>query len=211
VVSDRLTDASASTKDQAGRPTELGSRLPAAGMASARRLGSPRFHLDLYQMRSDPTVVRRLTSLPGANDSPAGHPRAAASASSRTATATSTPSPWPTMAMIMARPPISNGWEASRLTRDGRLMVRTSSLMRSTPDRGPAASIYSVGADGNSVRRLTDGYDSSRTGHRLAGGSSCFGNGWGHTELFSVRSDGSGVTQLTDDGADKDGPRWRPY
>lgn len=30
-------------------------------------------------------------------------------------------------------------------------------------------------------------------------------------ELLIVRSDGSGMTQLADDGADKDGPRWQPY
>lgn len=39
----------------------------------------------------------------------------------------------------------------------------------------------------------------------------CYQPGHGHMELFIVRSDGGGVTQLTDDGAGKDGPRWRPY
>ena len=34
-------------------------------------LASPHFHLDLYQMQSDATVVRRFTSMAGANDRPA--------------------------------------------------------------------------------------------------------------------------------------------
>ena len=76
---------------------------------------------------------------------------------------------------------------------------------------GPAAAIYSVEAGGNGVRRLIGGSDFkpewSPDSRRIV-----FLRHWqGHTELFIVRSDGSGVTQLTDDGADKDGPRWRPY
>ncbi len=78
------------------------------------------------------------------------------------------------------------------------------------PAPGPAASIYSVGADGNSVRRLTDGYDFKPDWSPDSRWIVFLRQWQGQMELFIVRSDGSGVTQLTDHGADK-GPRWRPY
>ncbi len=207
---DRLTDGLGFNQEPSWSPdgTRIASASGRDGISAP--LGSPRFHLDLYQMRSDATVVRRLTSLPGANDSPAWSPTG-----SRIAFVSDGDCSFDTFTMADDSHDHGQTTDFQRMggfsaTRDGRLMVRTSSSMQSTPQSGPAASSYSVGAHGNGVRRLTDGYD-FKPDWSPASRWIVFLRQWqGHMELFIVRSDGNGVTQLTDDGADKDGPRWRP-
>ena len=61
------------------------------------------------------------------------------------------------------------------------------------------------------MRRLTDGYDFTLDWSPDSRWIVFLPQWQGHMELFIVRSDGSGVTRLTHNGADKDGPRWQPY
>jgi TolB protein len=72
------------------------------------------------------------------------------------------------------------------------------------------ASLYWLPVEGGDPRRLTPSLDFrpnwSHNGEWIA----FVGSRNGHTQIFTVRPDGSDLTQLTSDPTDKDWPRWRP-
>lgn len=72
------------------------------------------------------------------------------------------------------------------------------------------ASIYRIAAGGGDAIRITQGYDFRPDWSPNGGWIAFLGKRDGHTQLFVARPDGSELTQLTNDPADKDWPRWRP-
>jgi len=78
------------------------------------------------------------------------------------------------------------------------------------PGDSAGASIYTAPAGGGDATRVTRGYDFQPDWSPGGSWIAFLGKRQGHTQLFVVRADGRGLTQLTSDAADKDLPRWRP-
>lgn len=171
-------------------------------------LGHGRNYKDLYLVRSDGTDLRRLTNLPGYNGDPAWGP------GGRIAFGSDRGGNFDIYTMA------ADGRDQRQLT-DFHGTGGFAAYPRWSPDGSrivfdaesrawPAASIYSIPAAGGPPSPLTDGFD-ARPDWSPDGQWVVFLRNWhGHGELFVIRPDGSDVTQLTSDGANKDVPRWRP-
>jgi Tol biopolymer transport system component len=177
------------------------------------------YNPDLYVMRADGTGVHRVLSFRAVESAPAWSPAGGriVFASDRSGV----------FDLYIVTP---DGTDLSRVTDHGKA-GGFAWVPRWSPDASRIvfyaefsasdhSSIYWVRADGGEPHRVTndtgsrwdawpdwswDGqwiaFTRAWSGHTSAGG---------HLQLFAVRPDGSDLTQLTVDGGDKSGSRWRP-
>lgn len=174
----------------------------AAGLTGP--LGVLQSPFDIYVAYADGTGARRLTLDGGSNGEPAWSPDG-----SRIAYTSDLGGPYQVWVMGSdgsgQRPLTSVGQNAAPdWSPDGSQIVFHSD--RDDPNRG---TIYIMYADGSGQRRILLGgalAGWSRDGRWIAFESDRDGPG----EIYAMRPDGSGLTRLTQDGADKGHPKWGP-
>jgi len=170
--------------------------------------GETGYYRDLYLMRADGSGIRRLTRHAGSNNFAAWRPdgRSLAFQSDRAG-------PWDVYTMEL------DGSSLQRLTHGGGGFPRWSSdgsrIVFERGTSGGPQSIYWLTVGQDELHRITFG-ESVPPGDILPDWSP--DGRWivftrsrsGDAQLFAVRPDGSGLTQLTDGLGYKDLPRWRP-
>jgi len=174
-------------------------------------VGAGGSHRDVYLVRPDGSDLRRLTSLSGYDGSAVWSPdgsRLAFNSDRRGAFDLYTMTSDGRDQRQLTHHEGSGGSAAyPRWSPDGSKIV----FNASNPPGDPAgASIYTVPAGGGEATRVTRGYDFQADWSPGGSWIVFLGKRRGHTQLFVVRPDGSDLTQLTSEAADKDRPTWRP-
>lgn len=174
-------------------------------------VGAAGFHSNIYLMRPDGSDARRLTSWTGYDGYPIWSPDG-----SRLAFVSDRGGALDVYTMRPA------GSDQRQLTHHegGRGLATFPSwspdgseiVFDASNPAGDAvgASLYRISAGGGEVTRVTRGYDYRPTWSPDGSWIAFLASRHGHTQLFAVRPDGSGLTQLTTDDGDKDLARWQP-
>jgi Tol biopolymer transport system component len=185
--------------------TEIAFASSAAGLTGP--LGVLHSPSDIYIARADGTGARRLTFDGGGNSQPVWSPDGR-----RILFTSDLGGPYQVWAMSSdgsgQRPLTSVSQNGSPdWSPDGSQIVFNSE--RDYPG-GYAGAVYLMAADGSAQRRLVDGGvrpNWSRDGKWIA-----FEKGSGEgIEIYAIHPNGSGLTRLTSDGANKWDPAWAPW